>query len=53
MTHDLSFERLEDRQLLAVSVTTGNKGLLVLAGSLLAQVQRRPTADAPSLSGVA
>lgn len=32
MTHDLHFERLEDRQLLAVSVTTGNKGLLVLAG---------------------
>ena len=32
MSDDLSFERLEDRQLLAVSVTTGKKGLLLLTG---------------------
>jgi hypothetical protein len=32
MTHDLRFERLEDRQLLAVTITTGKKGLLLLTG---------------------
>jgi hypothetical protein len=38
MPDNLRFERLEDRQLLAVSVTTGKKGLLLLSGDAASDV---------------